>query len=84
MSSSERTPGDPAAPGRSDAGTPSNGKPSSGKPPPPAATDPYESWMEKMQRGRGRHSAITRNLYNFASYKSWADKMKGSFEDGKK
>ncbi len=77
MSSSQRTPGDPAPPGRTEVKTPSGGKP------PPAVADPYESWIEKMQRGRGRHSAITRNLYNFASYKTWADKMKGSFDDGK-
>jgi len=31
----------------------------------------------------GRHSAITNNLYNFHSYKSWADKMRGSWEDKK-
>jgi hypothetical protein len=78
MSSSERTPGDPKPPGRTEAGPPSSSKL------PPAVADPYESWIEKMQRGRGRHSAITRNLNNFASYKTWADKMKGSFDDGKK
>lgn len=78
MSSTERTPGDPAPPARSEVGAPSSGKS------PPAVPDPYESWMEKMQRGRGRHSAITRNLNSFANYKSWADKMKVTFEDGKK
>ena len=31
----------------------------------------------------GRHSAITNNLYNFHSYKSWADKVRGSWEDKK-
>ncbi len=31
----------------------------------------------------GRHSAITTNLYNWHSYKNWADKMKGSWEDKK-
>ena len=31
----------------------------------------------------GRHSAITTNLYNWHSYKSWADKVKGSWEDKK-
>jgi hypothetical protein len=28
----------------------------------------------------GRHSAITNNLYNWHSYKNWADKVRGSWE----
>ena len=32
----------------------------------------------------GRHSAITNHLYNFHSYKNWADKVRGSWEDDKK
>jgi hypothetical protein len=31
----------------------------------------------------GRHSAITRNLRNYASYKSWAEKMRSNWEPGK-
>lgn len=31
----------------------------------------------------GRHAAITTNLYNWHSYKNWADKIKGSWEDKK-
>jgi hypothetical protein len=31
----------------------------------------------------GRHAAITTSLYNFHSYKNWADKMKGSWEEKK-
>jgi hypothetical protein len=31
----------------------------------------------------GRHAAITNNLYNFHSYKNWADKVRGSWEDKK-
>ena len=31
----------------------------------------------------GRHAAITNNLYNWHSYKNWADKVKGSWEDKK-
>jgi len=30
-----------------------------------------------------RHSAITRNLQNYASYKLWAEKIKSSWEPGK-
>jgi hypothetical protein len=37
-----------------------------------------------MQRGRGRHAAITRNLGSIASYRSWADRMKGSFDEERK
>ncbi len=31
----------------------------------------------------GRHAAITTNLYSFHSYKNWADKVRGSWEDKK-
>jgi hypothetical protein len=49
--------------------------------PPPVGTDAYAAWLERMQRTRGRHAAITKNLYTWSSYKHWADKMKGSWED---
>lgn len=44
----------------------------------------YARWLEHMQRTRGRHAAITRNLYTWSNYKSWAEKVKGSFEPGAK
>lgn len=60
-------------------------------PPPPPATgssDPYVSWLDRVQSTRGRHAAITKNLYTWSNYKTWAEKMKGSWtdtgEDGKK
>ena len=31
----------------------------------------------------GRHAAITNNLYSWHSYKNWADKVRGSWEDKK-
>jgi hypothetical protein len=31
----------------------------------------------------GRHSAITNNLYNFHSYKNWAEKIRGSWDEKK-
>jgi len=34
-----------------------------------------------MQKARARHAAITKNLYTWSNYKSWADRMKDSFED---
>jgi hypothetical protein len=49
--------------------------------PPPVGTDAYAAWLERMQRTRGRHAAITKNLYTWSSYKHWADKVKGSWED---
>jgi hypothetical protein len=33
--------------------------------------------------GAGRHSAITRNLQNYASYKLWSEKVKSSWDPGK-
>ncbi len=31
----------------------------------------------------GRHSAITNQLYNWHSYKNWAEKIRGSWDDKK-
>jgi len=31
----------------------------------------------------GRHAAITNNLYNWHSYKSWAEKIRGTWEEKK-
>ena len=31
----------------------------------------------------GRHSAITNNLYNWHSYKNWAEKARGNWEEKK-
>jgi hypothetical protein len=45
-----------------------------------ASAEAYARWLEHMQRTRGRHAAITRNLYTWTNYKSWADKVKNSFE----
>ncbi len=52
-------------------GNPPNGAP------PPVGSDAYAQWLERMQRTRGRHAAITKNLYTWSSYKHWADKVKG-------
>ena len=48
------------------------------------SAEAYARWLEHMQRTRGRHAAITRNLYTWSNYKSWAEKVKGSFEPGSK
>ncbi len=81
MSTSDRTRGD--IPIRPD----TTAAPPGAVPPPapgPASADPYSGWLERMQRGRGRHAAITRNLGSIASYRSWADRMKGSFDEERK
>jgi hypothetical protein len=43
---------------------------------PPSGAEAYARWLEHMQRTRTRHAAITRNLYTWSNYKSWADKMR--------
>lgn len=42
----------------------------------------YSTWLNRSQKG-GRHSAITRNLNSWNNYKSWADKIRNSWEDKK-
>ena len=37
----------------------------------------------EIYKAGGRHSAITNNLYNWNSYKNWAEKIRGSWEDKK-
>jgi len=44
----------------------------------PATAVPREAF-----KTGGRHAAITTNLYNWHSYKNWADKVKGSWQDKK-
>ncbi|MCU0760209.1 MAG: hypothetical protein MUF07_13565 [Steroidobacteraceae bacterium] len=48
---------------------------------PPASGTPYANWADRMQRTRGRHAAITRNLYTWSSYKNWTEKVKDSWQD---
>jgi hypothetical protein len=47
----------------------------------PKDSDAYATWLDRMQRARARHAAITKNLYTWSNYKNWADKMKDSFEE---
>jgi hypothetical protein len=75
MSSSDRGRNDPPATARV-VDTPSVGKPSA-----PKDSDAYATWLDRMQRARARHAAITKNLYTWSNYKNWADKMKDSWED---
>ncbi len=43
--------------------------------------EPYPDWLDRVQRARGRHAAITRNLNTWSNYKNWADRMRESWED---
>ncbi|HEY3731741.1 MAG TPA: hypothetical protein VGL28_10840 [Steroidobacteraceae bacterium] len=46
------------------------------RPTAPSGAEAYARWLEHMQRTRTRHAAITRNLYTWSNYKSWADKVR--------
>jgi hypothetical protein len=73
MSSSERGRGDPP-PVRTDSVPVA-------KPGVPKEGAEYATWLDRMQRARARHAAITKNLYTWSNYKNWADRMKDSFDD---
>jgi len=45
-----------------------------------SGAEAYARWLEQMQRSRTRHAAITRNLYTWSNYKSWADKMRHDWQ----
>jgi hypothetical protein len=48
-------------------------------PVPPNGSDPYANWLDRMQRARARHAAITKNLHTWSNYKNWADQVKDSW-----
>ncbi|MGH8199785.1 MAG: hypothetical protein ACREVO_05400 [Steroidobacteraceae bacterium] len=56
-------------------------EPASGEAPAADPAEPYPDWLDRMQRTRARHAAITRNLNTWSNYKSWADRMRESWED---
>jgi hypothetical protein len=49
----------------------------------PGVVKPGTAVPREAFKTGGRHAAITTNLYNWHSYKNWADKVKGSWEDKK-
>jgi hypothetical protein len=59
-----------------------NTVPTGGKPVTPAPSADYDL-LKRSDRTGGRHSAITTNLYSWHSYKSWAEKIRGSWEEKK-
>ena len=48
-----------------------------------AAIKPGAHAPRDLYKTGGRHGAITTNLYNWHSYKNWAEKARGSWEDKK-
>ena len=48
----------------------------------PGAPKPGAAPRDAYKTG-GRHGAITNNLYNWHSYKNWAEKIRGSFDEKK-
>jgi hypothetical protein len=51
-----------------------------GERPGPGSTELYAEWAARLQRGRGRHAAISRNVNTWSNYKSWSDKVRQSWE----
>ena len=76
MSSSDRGRNDPPTTARPDTTSPVGKSPAA-----PKDSDAYATWLDRMQRARARHAAITKNLYTWSNYKNWADKMKDSWEE---
>ena len=46
--------------------------------------DAQRNWLDRAQPANPRHEAITRSLYSWSNYKSWTDKVRGSFDKDKK
>ena len=49
----------------------------------PGILKPGVAAPRDIYKSGGRHGAITNNLYNWHSYKNWAEKIRGSWEDKK-
>jgi hypothetical protein len=46
----------------------------------------YSNWLDRVRQQPGRTSrqaVIAKALYSVSSYKSWADKARGAFDDSK-
>ncbi len=49
----------------------------------PGILKPGTAVPRDLYKTGGRHGAITTNLYNWHSYKNWAEKIRGSWEEKK-
>jgi hypothetical protein len=47
------------------------------------ARDAQRNWLDRAQPSNPRHAAITRSLYSWSNYKSWTDKVRGSWDKDK-
>ena len=45
-----------------------------------AAPGSTPNWAERMHSAPTRHEAITRNLNTWSSYKSWAERMRSTWQ----
>jgi hypothetical protein len=43
----------------------------------------YANLLKRSEKSGGRHGAITNSLYSWHSYKNWAEKIRGSWEEKK-
>jgi hypothetical protein len=46
----------------------------------PGSTERYADWVARMERGRGRQAAISRNLGSLTNYRNWAEKVRGTWD----
>ena len=53
---------------------------STGERPGPGSSELYAEWAARVQRGRGRHAAISRNLNTWTNYKNWSEKVRQSWD----
>lgn len=66
--------------------SPGTGSPAAGNGGKPARAGngwDYASLLNRGQKPNGRHAAITKSLYTWSNYKSWADKVRSSWDDDK-
>jgi hypothetical protein len=49
----------------------------------PGAAKPGAGVPREGYKTGGRHAAITNSLYSWHSYKNWADKIRGTWEEKK-
>jgi hypothetical protein len=47
----------------------------------------YNTWLDRVRQQGGaptsRQAVISKALYSLSSYKNWADKARGAFDEGK-
>jgi hypothetical protein len=48
-----------------------------------ASREAYANLLKRTEKTGGRHAAITNSLYSWHSYKNWADKVRGSWDEKK-